>query len=111
MTERAGFGAAGRMTGVAALWRGDVPLSRAFWTWFVFIGLPLNLATSVLFLALVAMDRPIAGLVAGHVMTVPYNILVAVGVWRAAGRPGVPPGLRRLARAVTLAGAVVFSVT
>ena len=99
------------MTGVAALWRGDVPLSQAFWNWFVFIGLPLNLTTSVLFLALISIERPIAALVVGYALSVPYNILVAVGVWRAAGRPGVPPGLRTLARAVTIAGVVVFSLT
>lgn len=99
------------MTGVAALWRGDVPLSQAFWIWFAFIGLPLNLTTSVLFLALIAMERPMAALVAGYALSVPYNILVAVGVWRAAGRPGVPPRLRSLARAVTIAGMVAFSLT
>jgi len=98
------------MTSVAALWRGEVPLSQVFWNWFVFIGLPLNLTTSVLFLALISMERPIAALVVGYALSVPYNILVAVGVWRAAGRPGVPPGIRGMARAVTVAGMVLLSL-
>ena len=99
------------MKRLAALWRGEVPLSEAFWTWFVFVGVPLNLATSVLFLVLISMERPVAALVVGYLLSVPYNILVAVGVWRAAGRAEVPPGLRSLARAVTIAGVVLLSLT
>ena len=98
------------MTGVAALWRGDVPLSQAFWNWFVFIGLPLNLTTSVLFLALISIERPIAALVVGYALSVPYNILVAVGVWRAAARYAGPRLLADAARALTLAGAALLSI-
>lgn len=32
---------------ILALWRGDLPLADAFWTWTVFGGLIVNIATSI----------------------------------------------------------------
>jgi hypothetical protein len=64
-----------------------------------------------MFLALALNGWPLAAFVAGYGLSVPCNIVVSVGVWRAAGRyPGERPWAD-LARAVTLAGMVLLSFT
>lgn len=87
-----------------------MPLARAFWHWAVLLGLPLNLLATLVSLLLLAQRETAWALLVGHGLTVPYNILVAVGVWRAAARYAGPRLLADLARALTLAGAAVLSV-
>jgi len=99
------------MKSLRRLWRGELPLRDAFWSWAVIGGLFVNGATSVLFLVLIMADRPIAGLVAGYAFAVPYNFVVAVGVWRAADRYEGDRRWAEAARIVTLVGMVVLSVT
>lgn len=99
------------MRKLRALWAGELPLGEAFWTYAVAIGLTLNVASSLLFLALVAADRPLAALFAGYVCSVPYNVVAAVGVWRSAARYEGERAHAELARLVTLAGMVLLSVT
>ena len=99
------------MTALRRLWQGDLPLDQAFWNWAVIGGLVVNVATSVAFLALVMNGYTAAAFLAGYAVSIPYNILATVGVWRSAARY---PGDRRwadLARIVTVAGMVLFSVT
>jgi hypothetical protein len=99
------------MSTLRRLWQGDLPLSQVFWNWAVAGGITVNVLTSILFLVLIMGDRVIAAFVAGYALSVPYNIVVSVGVWRSAGRY---EGKRRwadLARIVTVAGMVLFSVT
>jgi hypothetical protein len=74
------------MNGFRRLWRGELALADAFWTWAVLGGLLVNVTTSVALLYLVMEDRPIAALVAGYVLSIPYNVIVSVGVWRSAER-------------------------
>ena len=50
------------MAKLRALWRGDLPLGEAFWTYAVSLGLVLNLLTTLLFLMLLSWDRPLAAL-------------------------------------------------
>lgn len=38
------------------LWRGDLPLFDAFWTWTVTVGLAINITTTILFLTLMTLD-------------------------------------------------------
>ena len=71
------------MRKLRALWTGDLPLGEAFWVYAVSIGLTVNVTTSLLFLALIAADRPLAALFVGYVCSVPYNVVAVVGVWRA----------------------------
>ncbi|HYF08867.1 MAG TPA: hypothetical protein VD970_14685 [Acetobacteraceae bacterium] len=99
------------MKQVARLWRGDCPLDWAFWNWAVIGGLAVNLTTSALFLVLIMHEHPIAALFVGYVLSVPYNVVVAVGVWRAAGRYHGPRHWAELARLVTVIGMVVLSLT
>ncbi len=93
------------------LWRGEVPLPDVFWNWAVLGGLAVNLSTSVLFLVLMMQGWTALAFFFGYGCSLPYNILVTVGVWRSAARE--PPGsaLARIAPIVTLIGMAVLSLT
>lgn len=93
------------------LWCGQVPLGRAFWNYAVLGGLVVNLITSSLFLFLISADRPIAALIAGYGLSVPYNMVVLVGVWRAADRHEENKSVADLLRIVTLVGMLVLTLT
>ena len=99
------------MNALGRLWRGELPLSQAFWNWAVIGAFIVNLSTSVLFLALLMNDHTVAAFIAGYAFSVPYNILVAVGVWRSAGRYKGEQRWANLARIVTTAGMVILSLT
>jgi hypothetical protein len=68
------------------LWRGDLPLGDAFWTWAVLGGLVVNVSTSLIFLWLITIDQPIPALLVGYGLSLPFNALATVGVWRSAAR-------------------------
>jgi hypothetical protein len=92
-----------------ALWAGDLPLGEAFWTFALGVGLLVNLVTSGLFLTLITLDRPFAALLVGYGLSVPYNLVALVGVWRsAARRPGREADLARI---VTLLVMTLLTVT
>lgn len=93
------------------LWRGELALVQAFWTWAVFGGLLVNGVTSGLFLVLAVNDRLVLALIAGYAVSIPYNIFVSVGVWRCAGRYRGERRWAELARIVTIAGMAVLSLT
>jgi hypothetical protein len=99
------------MAKLGALWRGELPLGEAFWTWAIGIGLLINLTTSALFLALITADRPWAALFVGYVLSVPYNVAAMVGVWRSAARYDGPALRAELARIVTVIAMLLLSVT
>ena len=99
------------MTRLSRLWRGELPLPEAFWNWAVLGGLAVNGITSILFLALIVGDYPVTAIVVGYVFSVPYNIIVAVGVWRSAGRYRGERRWADLARVVTVIGMALLSIT
>lgn len=99
------------MDHLKALWRGDLPLHDAFWTWAVLVGLAVNVTTSILFLILLSIDWPWSALVVGYAFSVPYNIVVVVGVWRSAARNAGPPWQADLARSVTVILMSILSMT
>ena len=99
------------MAKLRSLWLGELPLGEAFWTWAIGIGLLVNLTTSVLFLALITADRPWAALFVGYALSVPYNLLAAVGVWRSAARYEGPVGHAEIARIATVVVMLLLSVT
>ena len=99
------------MTKMRSLWSGELPLDEAFWTWAIGIGLLVNLTSSVLFLALITIDRPWSALFAGYVLSVPYNVLAGVGVWRSAARYQGPARYAELARIATVIVMLLLSVT
>lgn len=99
------------MQQLSRLWRGELTLESAFWTWAVFGGLLVNLSSSGLFLALITAEQPLAAFLAGYAYSVPYNLLVAVGVCRAADRYDGDPRKAELARILVIVAAVLLSVT
>jgi hypothetical protein len=99
------------MNSLGRLWRGEIALPDAFWSWAVLGGLVINAASSALFLFLVMADQPILALVAGYAPSVPYNIVVSVGVWRSAATYSGERRWADLARIATIIGMVLLSVT
>jgi hypothetical protein len=99
------------MAKVRSLWLGELPLGEAFWTWAIGIGLVVNLTTSILFLALITNDRPWAALFVGYALSVPYNILAGIGVWRSAAHYDGPAAHAELARIVVVFVMLLLSVT
>ena len=99
------------MAKLLALWSGDLALEEAFWTWTVMVGLLVNLATSVLFLVLILQDQPLAAVVAGYAISVPYNIVATVGVWRSAARYTGPSLHADLARTMSVILMAVLTAT
>jgi hypothetical protein len=99
------------MNRLSRLWRGEIALPDAFWNWAVLGGLAINVASSALFLFLVTAGQPILALIAGYAPSVPYNVIVSVGVWRSAESYGGERRWADLARIVTIAGMVLLSVT
>ena len=83
-------------------WRGELPLSEAFWTGALTIGLAVNVTTSLLFLGLITADLPWLALIMGYGISLPYNALAVVGVWRSAARYSGPSLHANLARLVTV---------
>lgn len=99
------------MSTLKRLWRGELPLGEAFWTWAVLGGLLVNLSTSVAFLLLIMQDQPVAAFVIGYACSVPYNVFVTVGVLRSASAYAGDPRNADLARVVTVAGMILLSLT
>lgn len=108
---RHGAHSGGSVSELHRLWSGEVPLGRAFWSYAVIGGLAVNLITSVSFLILVSADWPLAALVTGYGLSVPYNVVVLVGVWRAAERHEGDRDWATLARIVALIGMILLTVT
>jgi hypothetical protein len=101
----------GAVGSLRQLWRGELPLSEAFWTWAVVGGIAVNLTTTVLFVILLSADQPLAALLAGHAISIPYNIVAVVGVWQSAARYKGNQGLASLARMVAVVGMTLLSIT
>ena len=99
------------MNSLYRLWRGELPLSDAFWNWAVFGGLAINVASSALFLFLIWVDRPISAFIAGYAPSLPYNVIVTIGVWRSAELYVGDRRWAELARIVTIIGMVLLSAT
>ena len=97
------------MTRLRRLWGGELPLVHAFWDWAVLGGLVINLSTTLFFVLLLEQDLTIAAFIVGHAFSVPYNIVVAVGLWRAAARYDGHPVWPFLARVVALPMLFVLS--
>ena len=97
------------MRAVVRLWRGELPLAQAFWTWAVLGALLVNGTTSLGFLALLAQGWTWTALLVGYGLSVPYNLVTLVGVWRAA--EGAGTALAGLARWAALLWLVLLSLT
>jgi hypothetical protein len=92
------------------LWAGEVPLAQAFWSWTVVVGTALNAASSLLAMALLAMDAPAMAAVGVFGLPIPYNVLMVVAVWRSAESYAGPRLWADLARIGVLLWAIAASV-
>lgn len=72
------------------LWRGKLPLSRAFWEFAVLYGLLANLVSTSATLAAVALDAPTSLVLLIHFLPAPYWIASCLGAWRSAARESSP---------------------
>ncbi len=88
------------MRTLSALWSGRLPLGEAFWKYAVLIGAMVNLAATGGSLAVLAAGLPGALALGVHLLPLPYNAVIAVGVWRSAARYAGP---RRHAEAACFA--------
>ena len=91
--------------------RGETPLVDAFWNWAFFGGVAVNLSSSVLFLWLITVEQPTLALIAGYAYSVPYNLLVVIGVWRSASRFDGDPRWAEAARWITLGAMAILTIT
>ena len=99
------------MAKLRSLWLGELPLGEAFWIWAISIGLLVNLMTTALFLTMITLERPWAALLFGYALSVPYNALATVGVWRSAARYQGPAAHADLASIATLLVMLLLTVT
>jgi len=99
------------MKKLRSLWSGELPLGEAFWTWAIGIGLVVKLTTSVLFLSLMTIDRTWSALFVGYGLSVPYNLVAVVGVWRSAARYTGPASHADLARIVSAIVMLLLTLT
>ena len=84
---------------LTALWRGELPLRRAFWDFAILYGVLVNLAATGGYLGLLSAGvHPAIGL-AVYFAPLPYNVAVFVGVWRSADRYSGPAHWADAARA------------
>lgn len=90
------------MSQLRRFWRGDVVLADAFWIWTVTFGLLVNVSTSVLFLILIMEDFPWMALLIGYGVSLSYNVVAIVGVWRSADRYRGPAIHANVARGSTI---------
>jgi len=67
-------------------WRGEVPLRRLFWRDMAALGTLINLVASLAALMLASQGAPAALAVALHFAPVPYNLFLAMAVWRSPQR-------------------------
>lgn len=67
-----------------ALWRGRLPLSRAFWEYAVLYGAIASMAATTASLAALTAGLPGAAAVALHLLPTPYLAVAVTGVWRSA---------------------------
>lgn len=66
----------------AGRWQGRVPLRVLFWRDMLMVGSGLNLAAGFVVLMLIAQGVSLGLAVALHFLLLPYNLFLAMAVWR-----------------------------
>ncbi|RUW48988.1 hypothetical protein EOA32_24010 [Mesorhizobium sp. M1A.F.Ca.ET.072.01.1.1] len=69
-------------------WQGIVPLDRLFWRDMLLAGSAINIASSGLALVLLGLKLPLWLVLTVHFLPAPYNIFLALAVWRTAETAG-----------------------
>jgi hypothetical protein len=99
------------MKHLSLVWHGELVLEKIFWEWAVYGGVVVNMVSSIIFLVLVLNDYVIAAVIVGYGLSLPYNLLVSVGVWRSAERYTGDKRWADLAKVTTVIGMVLLSIT
>ncbi|MEK9661971.1 MAG: hypothetical protein VW644_09585 [Alphaproteobacteria bacterium] len=98
------------MSALGRLWRGELPFADAFWSWAVLGGILVNAVTSGMFYFLLVVEQTVPALIVGYGLSIPYNFVVTVGVWRSAEHHPRRTWAEA-ARIITLSAMVFLSVT
>jgi hypothetical protein len=83
---------------MTTLWRGQLPLARAYWEFGVVYVVLANLCATGAALGALASGLPAALAVVIFLLPVPYVLVAVVGVWRSADAYDGPPHWAMLAR-------------
>lgn len=100
----------GRRAGLVRLWRGELPLARAFWEFAVTYGVMANLAATAAAFAALTFRAPGWLVLALFLAPLPYTIMVVVGVFRSAARHAGSPRHADLARVGVIVLAVLLTL-
>jgi hypothetical protein len=95
---------------LAALWKGELPLSQAFWEYAIAYGTTANIVATAAVIAGVAAGLPDAIAIALSLLPLPYILTAIVGVVRSANRYQGPPkwvGVAKIA-VIVWGAAMVF---
>lgn len=95
---------------ILCLWRGDIPLHRTFWVYSIFYGSLIHALASIVALAVLASDGPVALALAAYLSPLPYTILAVVGVWRSAANYKGAPHWPQLAKLGIVLWAIIGTV-
>ena len=98
------------MSRLADLWAGRLPLAEAFWSWAAVVGIAVNAAATAGTFAVIAADLPAWLALVVHLVPLPYNAAIAVGVWRSAAHYQGPRHWADAARAVVLVWAALLTL-
>ena len=98
------------MGDLRTLWTGGMPLSQAFWAFFVLYGTIANIAALLIALAIISADGPAVLAVGILLLPAPYVVFSAIGVWRSAGAYEGEPRWAAMARIATLVLAAIMIV-
>ena len=98
------------MTTRFRLWRGQLDLGQAFWTYAIGYGALANLAAASAALAVIVAGGPLPLAALVFLLPAPYTLTAAVGVWRSAGRYRGPAERASLARIAVVVWAVVVTL-
>ena len=93
------------------LWSGALPLGTAFWWYAIICGTALNVAATLLALAVLAADLSAVLAVIAAALPIPYNLAALVAVWRSASAYQGPRLWADLARVLSLLWALAASAT
>ena len=93
---------------IIRLWQGDVGLSRTFWEFAIGYGTLINILTTALTFAVVAVNGPAWLAVAIYVCNAPYTVFIAIAAWRSAGKYRGPEHWAGAARMAIVLWAVVM---
>ena len=98
------------MSALVDFWRGNVPLSRAFWAWGILGGGLVGVLSSLLGLMLLANGAPGWLAVLILIAHIPWNIVLLIGVWRSSERSEAGQGIVNATRLAMVVWVILISV-